>query len=115
VRASEKDVAVYVKKITLVPLEAAQLPRSLQDVDYAFVNGNYALASGMKISEALVAEKISANYQNLVAIRTADKGKPWVRDLEAAYRSREFLAATNKYFPYFSKPDYQQALQNTAR
>jgi D-methionine transport system substrate-binding protein len=115
VRASEKDVAAYVKKIRLVPLEAAQLPRSLQDVDYGFVNGNYALASGMKISEALVAEKISANYQNLVAIRSADKGKPWARDLEAAYRSREFLAATNKYFPDFAKPDYQQALQNTAK
>ncbi|HEV7814752.1 MAG TPA: hypothetical protein VGP06_06560 [Janthinobacterium sp.] len=47
------------------------------------------------------------NYQNLVAIRSADKGKPWVRDLEAAYRSREFLAGTN--FPDFAKPDFQQA------
>ena len=33
----------------LLPLEAAQLPRSLQDADYAFINGNYALASGLKL------------------------------------------------------------------
>lgn len=44
VRASEKDIAVNTKKIKLLPLEAAQLPRSLGDTDYSFINGNYALA-----------------------------------------------------------------------
>lgn len=115
IRASEKDIADNIKKIKLIPLEAAQLPRSLQDTDYSFVNGNFALASGLKLSEALAREKISANYQNLVAIRTADKGKAWVKDLEAAYRSREFLEVTNKHFAGFSKPDYQQALENSGK
>lgn len=115
IRASEKDIADNIKKIKLIPLEAAQLPRSLQDTDYSFVNGNFALASGLKLSEALAREKISANYQNLVAIRTADKGKAWVKDLEAAYRSREFLDVTNKHFAGFSKPDYQQALENSGK
>eukprot|EP01133_Synstelium_polycarpum_P021803 gene21803-26186_t len=68
VRASEKDIAVNTKKIRLLPLEAAQLPRSLGDTDYSFINGNYALASGLKLTDALVAEKISPNYINLVAI-----------------------------------------------
>lgn len=115
VRASENDVAQNSKKIKLIPLEAAQLPRSLEDTDYSFVNGNYALASGLKLTEALAQEKISTRYQNLVAIRTADKDKPWVKDLEAAYRSREFLAVTNKYFSGFAKPDYQQALEATSK
>ncbi|MBR7794380.1 hypothetical protein KDM87_17425 [Undibacterium sp. FT147W] len=115
IRASEKDIADNIKKIKLIPLEAAQLPRSLQDTDYSFVNGNFALASGLKLSEALAREKISANYQNLVAIRTSDKGKAWVKDLEAAYRSREFLEVTNKHFAGFSKPDYQQALENSGK
>jgi len=115
IRASENDVALNLKKIKLVPLEAAQLPRSLEDTDYSFVNGNYALASGLKLTEALAQEKISSRYQNLVAIRTVDKDKPWVKDLEAAYRSREFLAVTNKYFSGFAKPDYQQALEATTK
>ncbi|MDN2697546.1 MetQ/NlpA family ABC transporter substrate-binding protein [Janthinobacterium sp. SUN073] len=114
VRASEKDIAVNTKKIKLLPLEAAQLPRSLGDTDYSFINGNYALASGLKLTQALVAEKISPNYINLVAIRTADKDKPFAKDLAAAYRSREFLAITNKHFAGYSKPDYQQALQTAA-
>lgn len=115
IRASEKDVADNLKKIKLIPLEAAQLPRSLEDTDFSFVNGNFALASGLKLNEALAREKISANYQNLVAIRTDDKSKPWVKDLEAAYRSKEFLEVTNKHFAGFSKPDYQQALEVAAK
>ncbi|MFZ4874602.1 MetQ/NlpA family ABC transporter substrate-binding protein [Janthinobacterium sp. Mn2066] len=115
VRASEKDIAVNLKKIKLLPLEAAQLPRSLGDTDYSFINGNYALASGLKLTDALIAEKISPNYINLVAVRTADKDKQFARDIAAAYRSREFLDVTNKYFAGYSKTEYQQALQTAAK
>jgi D-methionine transport system substrate-binding protein len=111
IRASEKDIAVNTKKIKLIALEAAQLPRSLQDTDYSFVNGNYALASGLKLKDALITEKISSNYVNLVAIRTADKDKPFARDIAAAYRSREFLAVTNKHFADYAKTDDQLALE----
>jgi len=110
IKASEKDVAVNLKKIKLVPIEAAQLPRSLDDTDYSFVNGNFALASGLKITDALVLEKTGPTYQNVVAIRTADKGQPWVKDLADAYRSREFLQVTETKFAGFVKTDYQQAL-----
>lgn len=111
IRASEKDIAANLKKIKLAPLEAAQLPRSLQDVDYAFVNSNFALSSGLKLKEALLTEKISPSYANLVAVRTADKDKQFAKDIAAAYRSREFLAVTNKYFADYAKTDYQLALE----
>ena len=110
-RASEKDIAANLKKIKLVPLEAAQLPRSLQDTDYSFVNGNYALASGLKLKDALIREKISPNYVNLVAVRAADKDKQFAKDIAAAYRSREFLDVTNKHFADYAKTDYQLALE----
>ena len=114
IRASEKDVAVNLKKIKLVPIEAAQLPRSLDDTDYSFVNGNFALASGLKLTEALALEKTGPTYQNLVAIRAEDKDKPWVRDLEAAYRSPEFLRTTETKFAGFVKTDYQRGLNTSS-
>ena len=113
IRASERDVAFNPKGIKLLPLEAAQLPRSLQDADYAFVNGNYALASGLKLRDALRTEKISPAYANLVAVRTPDRDKPFARDLVAAYKSRAFLDVTNKHFADYAKTDYQLALQAT--
>ncbi|WP_454672904.1 MetQ/NlpA family ABC transporter substrate-binding protein [Achromobacter pestifer] len=110
-QVSEKDVAVNVKKIKLIPLEAAQLPRSLDDTDYSFVNGNFALASGLKLTAALALEKTTPTYQNLVAVRTADIDKPYVKDIAAAYASREFLEVTEKSFAGFVKTDYQQKLE----
>jgi len=110
VKASERDIAANPRGVKLLPLEAAQLPRALQDADYAFVNGNYALASGLKLTDALRTENISRNYVNLVAVRTADRDKPFARDLAAAYRSREFLAWTVQHCPGYAKTDYQLAL-----
>ncbi len=110
IRASEKDVATNPHRVKLVPIEAAQLPRSLDDTDYSFVNGNFALASGLKLTEALAVEKTSPTYQNVVAIRTEDKDRPWVRDLVEAYRSREFLAITETRFAGFVKTEDQRAL-----
>jgi len=110
VKASERDVARNIRGIKLLPLEAAQLPRALQDADYAFVNGNYALASGLKLTEALRSEKISRNYVNLVAVRAADLNQPFARDLAAAYRSRAFLAWTEQHNAGYARTDYQLAM-----
>ncbi|QNA87698.1 hypothetical protein G4G28_02985 [Massilia sp. Dwa41.01b] len=115
IRASEKDIAANLRGVKLLPLEAAQLPRSLQDADYAFVNGNFALASGLKLRDALRTEKISPSYANLVAVRTADKDKPFARDIAAAYRSREFLEVTNRLFADYAKTDYQLAMEKNAK
>ncbi|MCI1696431.1 MetQ/NlpA family ABC transporter substrate-binding protein [Aneurinibacillus aneurinilyticus] len=107
-RVSEKDVVENKKNIKLLPLEAAQLPRSLDDADYAFVNGNFAIASGLKLTEALDLEKIPDEYMNLVAIKTADKDKQFVKDLVEAYKSQEFKDVIDKEFQGFIKPDYMK-------
>ncbi len=108
IRASERDIDANPHKLKLLQLEAAQLPRSLDDVDYAFVNGNYALASGLKLTEALALEKIPDYYMNLVAVRTADVGKAFVRDIREAYQSAEFRAVTQQRFAGFVAPAYQR-------
>jgi D-methionine transport system substrate-binding protein len=110
VKASEMDIAQNLRGVKLLPLEAAQLPRALQDADYAFVNGNYALASSLKLTDALRTEKISRNYVNLVAVRTPDLDKPFARDIAAAYRSRAFLAWTEQHNAGYAKTDYQLAM-----
>ena len=56
------------------------MPRSLDDTDFSFVNGNFAIASGLKLTEALGLEDTTDQYQNLVAVRTEDKDKQFVKD-----------------------------------
>jgi len=70
IRASERDIDANPHKLKLIQLEAAQLPRSLDDVDYACVNGNFALAAGLKLTTALALEKIPDYYMNLLAVKT---------------------------------------------
>ncbi len=111
IRVSEHDVVANPKNLKLVPLEAAQLPRSLDDTDYSFINGNFALASGLKIGDALALEDTTPTYQNVVAVRTADRDLPYVKDIEAAYESKAFLDVTNQRFPGFVKTAYQVQLE----
>jgi len=108
VRASERDIDGNPHNLKLIQLEAAQLPRSLDDVDFAFVNGNFALAAGLKLTSALTLEKIPDYYMNLVAVRTTDLNKPFVADIRDAYRSAEFKLVTQQRFSGFVPPAYQR-------
>ena len=101
--ASERDIEENIKKIKVVPLEAAQLPRSRADVDFSIINGYYATSAGIKLAEALFQEKSPA-YINWVVVRSADKNKPYVKDVIAAYNSPQFQAFAEKTFPGYKKP-----------
>jgi D-methionine transport system substrate-binding protein len=88
--ATPLDVAENPKKVKLVELDAAQLPRSLSDVDAAAINTNYALAGGLQpTKDAIALEDIHSPYANLIAVRTQDKDQPWVKKLVAAYQSED--------------------------
>ena len=84
-------------------MEAANLPRSRQDVDFAVVNGNYAMSSGMKLTEALFQEPSFA-YVNWSAVRTADKDSKWVKDVTDAYNSDEFKQYAKQRFAGYKYP-----------
>ncbi|MCG5219022.1 MetQ/NlpA family ABC transporter substrate-binding protein [Streptosporangium sp. KLBMP 9127] len=74
--ATERDVTANPKNLELKPLEAAQLPRSLQDVDAAVINGNYALEVGLKpATDGLAVEKAAGNpYANGLVVRADQAG-----------------------------------------
>lgn len=89
-KASEKDISEYIKKVVIQPIEPAQIPRALDSVDYSFINGNFAISSGLKITEAIVLEETPDYYLNLVAVRGDDKDSQFAKDLIEAYKSKEF-------------------------
>lgn len=89
-KATPLDIVENPKKIKIVELDAAQLPRSLDDLDAAAINGNYAESAGLSPTrDAIAMEGPKGPYANLIAIRAADKDKPWVAKLIKAYHSPE--------------------------
>jgi len=107
-RVSELDLAANPKKIKLVPLDAAHLPRALEDTQFAIINGNFAISSGLKLSDAVLLEKTPDHYLNVVAVKTKDQGAQWAKDLEQAFRSQEFKQVVDKQFAGYAKPAFLQ-------
>ncbi len=101
--ASKKDIDQNIKNINIKELEAAQLPRSRVDADFAVINGNYAMDSGLKLTDTLFQEPSYA-YVNWSAIRTADKDQQWVKDITDAYNSDEFKAYAHQKFAGYKFP-----------
>jgi D-methionine transport system substrate-binding protein len=89
-KATPLDVIDNPKKIKFVELDAAQLPRSLDDLDASAINTNYALSAGLNpAKDAIAQESAKSPYVNLLAVREQDKNKPWVAKLVKAYQSEE--------------------------
>ena len=89
-KATPLDIVENPKKLKIVELDAAQIPRSLGDVDAAAINTNFAVEAGLKPKQdAIAIEDPKGPYVNVIAIREADRNKPWVAKLIAAYHSPE--------------------------
>ncbi|EUC17293.1 MetQ/NlpA family ABC transporter substrate-binding protein [Paraburkholderia hospita] len=89
-KATPLDIVENPKKLKIVELDAAQIPRSLGDVDAAAINTNFAMEAGLKPKQdAIAIEDPKGPYVNVIAIREADRNKPWVAKLIAAYHSPE--------------------------
>lgn len=89
-KATPLDVTSNPKKLKFVELDAAQLARSLDDLDAAAINTNFALSAGLNPkTDAIAQESAKSPYVNIIAVRESDKDKPWVAKLVKAYHSDE--------------------------
>ncbi len=89
--ATPADITKNPKDLKFKELEAAQTPRSLEDVDAAVVNGNYAIEADLKPAEdALVLEAAEGNpNNNLLAVKEGQEDDPRVKKLAELLTSPE--------------------------
>ncbi|WP_215697501.1 MetQ/NlpA family ABC transporter substrate-binding protein [Clostridium sp. MCC353] len=89
--ATKKDIVENAKKLDIIESEAAQIPRALQDVDIAVINGNYAIEAGFKVSQALATEDAKSvaavTYGNVVCVKKGNENSPAVLALIDALTS----------------------------
>lgn len=83
------DIAENPRKLRIREIDAAQLPRSLDDLDAAVINTTYARPANLfPERDAIAIESAQDNpYANVIAVRSQDKDKPWVKPLVAAFQS----------------------------
>ncbi|NEX91713.1 MetQ/NlpA family ABC transporter substrate-binding protein [Caulobacter sp. 17J65-9] len=85
-----KDIVANPKQVKFRELEAATLPRVLDQVDLALINTNYALDAGLNPSkDALAIESADSPYVNFLVARADRVNDPKIQKLAAALRSPE--------------------------
>ena len=88
--ATEFDIVENKNNLKFKSLDAAQIPRALNDVDLAVVNGNYAIEAGLNpLTEALIIEGKESPYANLIAVREGDEKKEDIQKLVKALQSEK--------------------------
>lgn len=89
ITATIQDIKDNPKKITFKEVEAAQLPNVLQDVDYAIINSNYAIAADLNpVEDSLAIEGSSSAYSNILAVKEGNENSDKIKALVAALESQ---------------------------
>lgn len=95
ITATVADITENPLNIQFSEVEAALVPNALADVDYAIINGNYALAA--ELPAALLYENAESPYVNVVSVNEADKDSDKAKALTAAVLSQKVVDYFNTY------------------
>ncbi|OON84910.1 metal ABC transporter substrate-binding protein [Oribacterium sp. C9] len=91
--ATKQDILENPHNVEILEVEAAQIPRSIDSVDFACMNGNYAIDAGFKPSDALAQEDASSEaaqtFANVIAVAEADANSDWAKKLVEVLQSEE--------------------------
>lgn len=90
VNATVGDITSNEKKLQIVEIEAALLPRSMGDVDLSVINSNFAMEAKLNpVKDSLFTEPKESPYANVVAVRQGDEKRPEIQKLMKALQSPE--------------------------
>lgn len=91
--ATPNDIVENNKNIKFYEAEAAAVARSINDADFAIVNGNYAIEAGLKVSDALAVEgadsEAAKTFANILTVYEGDEERPEIKALVKALTSEE--------------------------
>ncbi|MEG2658945.1 MAG: MetQ/NlpA family ABC transporter substrate-binding protein, partial [Clostridiales bacterium] len=101
--ATALDISENPKNLKIQEIEAAQLARSLQDVDMAVINGNYAIEAGLSAKNDSIATEDSNSeaaktYANIIAVEAGHEDDPGIKALIKALESDDIRAFIEKTF-----------------
>lgn len=97
-KSTINDIAENPKKLEIIELEAAQLPRSLDDVTISVINAGYAKSANLDSKKALATEDNTSPYVNIIAAREQDKDNPTYQKFVKIFQSDNVRKYINDNF-----------------
>jgi D-methionine transport system substrate-binding protein len=97
--ATTADIAENPKKVVIKELDAGIVGRSVEDLDAAVVNTDWALKSGLGPENRIAQEPVADNpYRNFIAVKAGNKNEVWVKTLVASYQNEAVKAEFDKVY-----------------
>ena len=98
--ATVTDIEENPYNLDIVELEAAQVPRTLPEVSFGVLNGNYAMEAGLTVADdALLFEsadsEAAATYVNVIAVKEGNENLPKIKALVDTLKSDEIKQYIN--------------------
>lgn len=98
--ATPADITSNPKGLKFREIEAATLPRILEDVDGAVINGNYAIPAGLIATrDGLFVEGADSPYVNVIAVKAGNENNAGIQALVKALKSDEVAAYVSEHYP----------------
>ena len=102
ITATENDIIENPHNIKIVPLAAEQVARTLEDVDFGVINGNYAMEAGLTSADAVALESADSEaiqqYVNVVAVKEGNENNEGVQALVKILKSDEIKDFINEKY-----------------
>ena len=109
--ATVNDIVENPNGLEIVEMEAAAIPSAIQDVDFAVINGNYAIGAGIDTTTALVTEgntgEVADTYGNIIAVNAGDENSPKIQALVAALSNSKVGDYINGSYDGAVVPSYE--------
>mgnify|MGYP000265441684 FL=1 len=112
--ATINSIAKNPKNLKIKEVAADQAPRTLDSVDAAVVNTNYAVAAKLSIKKSIFTEPVnkdSAQWINLIAARKKDRNKEAYKDVVKAYQTEKVKKVINEQYNGLEKPAWDIKLK----
>ncbi|QND48073.1 MetQ/NlpA family lipoprotein [Rhizobium lusitanum] len=97
--ATIADIVENPKNVEIKELDAGIVGRSIDDLDAAVVNTDWALKSGLSPKDRIAQEPIDGNpYRNFIAVKQGNENEAWVKTLVSAYQNDTVKAEFEKVY-----------------
>ncbi|MBP2655116.1 MAG: metal transporter substrate-binding protein [Firmicutes bacterium] len=100
--ATKNDIVENNHKLDITLMESAQIPRAMDDVDFAVLPGSIVYAAHIDAAKSLLTEDVAKKLELNVVVNQGNENSQWAQDIVAAYKSDEF----KKYMSENNKNNY---------
>ncbi|OTP83590.1 MetQ/NlpA family ABC transporter substrate-binding protein [Gilliamella apicola] len=87
---SKNDIAQNIAGIDIVEMDSANIPRVMNEVDFAVIPGSIVYSANIDSNKALLLETIIPDLEIMVVVNGGNENSQWAQDVKRIYQSQQF-------------------------